>query len=148
MSLSQKKVSASIRFLHLLLALAIFLNLFVLEEGDLSHEIAGYVAFSAVILRLLLPRFFSLNLAPNLGGKSALIIYASIWLLTIGLGITGFLMGLDYFWGESWLQDIHYYLSQGVQVLVLLHLIGIFSDSFLHKRKTWMLMISGGLTKH
>jgi len=59
------------------------------------------------------------------------------------LGVTGFMMGLDAYWGEEWLEDLHENLSTALMVLVVLHLLGIAFDSWKFRRKTWLGMITG-----
>jgi cytochrome b len=31
----------------------------------------------------------------------------TLWMLTLGAGVSGWMLGLDAFWGEQWLQDLH-----------------------------------------
>jgi cytochrome b len=31
----------------------------------------------------------------------------ALWTLTLAAGVTGWMLGLDAFWGEQWLQDLH-----------------------------------------
>jgi cytochrome b len=52
-------------------------------------------------------------------------------------------MGLDRFWGNQTLEDIHEIISNVLLALVCVHLSGVFLDSFTSKRKTWMVMITG-----
>lgn len=70
-------------------------------------------------------------------------VYWSIWACISGLALSGFLMGIDRFWGNQILEDIHEIISNVLLVLVFVHLTGMFLDAFLNKRKTWMVMITG-----
>lgn len=155
------------RIMHWALALCVVLNLFILEEGDEPHTWVGYTAVAIVVLRTLwgflakdASGFKSFPLSPSevrgfiqrgMKDDSAMErhnpfaswTYVFMWLLIIGLGVTGFMMGTDTFWGEEWLEELHETISKGLEVLIILHLIGIAMDSFRHKRPTWMGMITG-----
>lgn len=156
------------RLTHWSLATAIILNLFVLEEGDDPHNYVGYAAVAFVCVRALWgfiggeqSRFRSFPIQPKkvldfvkstLKGTAkdhpghnpaASVAYLSTWTCVIALGITGWMMGLDAFWGEEWLEETHEAISNGLQVLIVVHLIGIAMDSKKHKRRTWLGMIRG-----
>ncbi|MFG1481525.1 cytochrome b/b6 domain-containing protein [Halobacteriovorax sp. HFRX-2_2] len=127
------------RVLHWGVAIAVLLNAFVLEEGKLIHRYLGYVAVSLVLLRLLIHKK---NPIDHYNPK-AKYVYWSMWGAIIGLASTGFLMGLDRFFGNDLLEDIHEVFSNILIFLSVLHLGGVFFDAYKMKRKTWMLMISG-----
>lgn len=130
------------RLMHWALAVCIVLNLFILEEGDPPHTWVGYTAVAIVAIRafwgfLQSRRGFKWR-GPN---RLATALYLLFWLMVIALAVTGWMMGLDKYWGEEWLEEIHESISVGVQVYIGLHLMGIAIDSIHHKRKTWMGMI-------
>lgn len=156
------------RILHWIVASAVILNLFVLEEGEDAHRWLGYAAMGAVAIRGVwgfvggehsrfrsFPldwsswrRFFSGLVfwrKEDFPGHNPLAsaVYLLIWAGIISLGITGWMMGLDAYWGEEWLEEIHASISTAVQVLVALHLAGILLDSLKFRRHTWLGMITG-----
>lgn len=156
------------RALHWIVAAAVVLNLFVLEEGEDAHRWLGYAAVGAVALRGIWGfaggehsrfRSFPLGVASwrrffsgiffwrkeDFPGHNPLasVVYLLIWACIISLGITGWMMGLDAYWGEEWLEEIHANISTAVQVLVGLHLAGILLDSVKFRRHTWLGMITG-----
>lgn len=156
------------RITHWALALCVILNLFVVDEGEDPHHWIGYTAVGLVGFRFLWgffgkrpSRLKSLPIHPRTvwayvrGGMKegdafaqkhnplASYVYLTLWLLVIGLGISGWMMGLDAFWGEEWLEEVHGYLSTGVQVMVVAHLLGIAFDSIRYRRHTWLAMITG-----
>lgn len=157
--------SPLIRGLHWLVALPVLINFFS-EGGEKPHKYLGYLALAAVVLRLL-KGFFSTDAAgfssfpfsgakehlqglikfqpPKYEGHNPLASWAYImmWALIIALGVTGYMMGTDAFWGEEWLEEFHEGLAVALEVLVIVHFTGIIADSILHKRKTWLAMISG-----
>jgi cytochrome b len=158
----------SIRIIHWIVAGGVFLNQFVLEEGDPPHHWIGYTVAALVVCRLLLGvvgkgamsfRSWPLRLSDlkvffknhfigvehdyRAHNPLASYVYLVIWSVIIALGVTGWMMGLDAFWGEEWLEELHSVLADGLIALVILHLIGIMIDSYLFKRKTWLVMITG-----
>jgi len=156
------------RLTHWVIAIAVIFNLWVLEEGDDAHQIAGYCAVAAVALRGIWgfwggsqSRFSSFPLSfkdsrdffssYSAGGARqfpghnpiASIVYLGIWIGVLGLGLTGWMMTLDTFWGDERLEDIHSSIANAMQALVILHLMGMALDSIRFKRRTWMSMFTG-----
>jgi cytochrome b len=159
------------RATHWLLALVIVINLFVLEEGEQIHEWLGYFGVALVFFRIIwgfigaeasrwrsLPLSFThllaharaeVSLKPiDYPGHNPLgsLTYVLIWTMVVALGISGFMMDLDAFWGEEWLEEIHEVISVILQVLIVVHLTGVFIDSYRHRRKTWANMMNGKKT--
>lgn len=168
MSSSPSKViwTLGIRTLHWCVAVCVILNLLVLEEGDPPHTWAGYVACFFVGLRLhqgffgkshalfrnfpffeiapFLKDFFRSDAKPYEGhNPMASWTYVGIWFLIFCLGLSGYLMSTDYFFGEESMQKLHEILSQCLVALILAHFAGILTDAWKHKRKTWLAMITG-----
>lgn len=156
------------RILHWIIAAAVVVNLFFLEEGDDPHQWVGYAAVGAVAFRgawgfmggkhsrfrsfplgiTSWRRFFSglfLWRKEDFPGHNPLasVVYILIWVGVISLGVSGWMMGLDAYWGEEWLEEIHAQISTGIQVLVVIHLAGLALDSFKYRRHTWLGMITG-----
>jgi cytochrome b len=156
------------RLIHWVIAVAVILNLWVLEEGDDPHQISGYVALAATSLRIIWgfwggPQsrfsafpvsFFQLRtFIRNRGTQSpdqypghnplASLVYLGVWFCILGLGLTGFMMGLDAFWGDETLESIHGAIANVMQGLVVLHLLGIIMDSMKFRRSTWLSMFTG-----
>ena len=155
------------RVFHWMIALPVLLNFF-LDGEENPHKWLGYVALIGLSLRLMWEfrpgtqkRFsaFMLNwndvknyilqlihneAKPTLAhNPMASWVYIFIWIIVVLLGSTGFMMGLDAFWGEDWLEELHGTLATIMKVLVFLHLSGIIFDSFKFKRQTWLGMITG-----
>lgn len=112
---------------------------FFLEGGDPPHNWVGYVAAGMVIFRLV----YGINKHFHRENVLARIVYVLIWVIVLALAITGWMYGLDKFWGEEWLHELHVNLSDALLWLVGLHLAGIIKDAVTYKRKTWMGMITG-----
>ncbi len=145
------------RLIHWLIAIPVLANFF-LEGGDIIHKVLGYLALLMVIVRVIwgfvamdqarfsafpLSSVFSSNRQYPGHNPQASWVYLLIWFLVVLLGVTGFMMGLDAYWGEEWLEDLHGGLSNGLIGLVCLHLVGIGFDSWRYRRKTWLGMITG-----
>lgn len=159
--------NAVTRIGHWLIAIPIAIDFFV-DGGDQLHNISGYVAFAVTILRLgwgfvtkdqasfssfplKVSEIFSyIKSLPFKNAKKypghnplAAWVYLFMWGLVFGLGITGYMMGLDAYWGETWLEELHETMSNALMFLVVLHFIGIGFDSWKFRRKTWLGMITG-----
>lgn len=157
-----------IRAIHWIVAGGVLFNQFVLEEGDPPHRWLGYLIAALVFGRVfwglaarnqvsfrfwplrpsdlktfLKSHFFRIDHTYPAHNPLASYVYLAVWTLILALALTGWMMGLDAFWGDEWLEDLHGTLADGLMALVLLHLIGIGVDSYLFKRKTWLLMITG-----
>lgn len=159
--------NAVTRISHWMIAVPISIDFFV-DGGDQLHNISGYVAFAVTILRLgwgFVTRdqasfsSFPLNIsgvfsylkslpfknAKKYSGHNPIAawVYLFMWGLVIGLGVSGYMMGLDAYWGETWLEELHETMSNAMMFLVVLHFIGIGFDSWKFRRKTWLGMING-----
>ncbi|WP_417335886.1 cytochrome b/b6 domain-containing protein [Halobacteriovorax marinus] len=137
--MSKAKLSLTFRLLHWGVAFIVILNSFLLEEGKLFHRYLGYLCLLFVLIRL----FISKKRVVTHYNEKAKYVYWFIWISIGCLSITGFMMGLDQFFGNQLLEDIHEVVSNTLLGLVVMHLLGISIDSYLNKRKTWMVMISG-----
>ena len=158
----------SVRAIHWSVAIIVFLNTFVIEEGDPPHRWLGYVALVAIVVRILqgirgpkhvrfsdmpirfseikdfLKYHFTDKSIDHIGHNPlASIVYLMMWFCIIALGISGWMMGLDAFWGNETLEIIHEKISDFLLVCVYVHLLGVAIDAILYKRKTWMAMIKG-----
>lgn len=156
------------RLIHWGVAACIMTNLWISEEGSDPHNWIGYAAAGLVGVRAIwgfmggLPSRFSSF--PMRGGDLkqfvhnslrgiyvdypghnplASVSYIFVWALVLAMAITGWMMGLDQFWGEEWLEETHEMLANGFIIFLVVHGIGIFIDARQHKRKTWLGMLTG-----
>ena len=53
------------------------------------------------------------------------------------------MMGTDLYFGEEWVEEVHAKFTDALQILIILHFMGIVLDAIQFKRKTWMGMING-----
>jgi cytochrome b len=66
-----------------------------------------------------------------------------MWLIITLLGLTGWVSRTDAYWGEDWPVNLHQFLSQTLMLLVVLHLIAIFTVSYMSRRHLLKQMIDG-----
>lgn len=157
-----------VRLFHWTIVAACILNLFVLEAGETAHRFVGYVVAIALTLRFLWgfvgprhARFASFfptprRLIPYLrdlrrGREPRYVGHnpagAVMMLLLMGLlaslCLTGWMMGLDAFWGEEWLEELHGALANGILVLALLHAAAAIVESWRHRENLVISMVTG-----
>lgn len=146
------------RLTHWLIAIPVLAD-FIIEGGENIHKVVGYVAFGVTVFRIGWGfvtkdkahfKYFPLNLklrwsSPDYEGHNppASWTYILMWALVIGLGVTGFMMGTDAYWGVEWVEEVHENLSHVLTGLVLIHIAGLVIDSIRYKRKTWLGMFTG-----
>lgn len=138
-----------IRAFHWCFASGVLLNYLLLEGGDDSHEWLGYGLVGLVLIRVVWGfigpsnaqfshflvgprrlissiRRFSSYYRPH-RGHSPLAGWMVIFLLScvVLLGLTGWMQGLDMFWGEDWLQILHEYLGHALIFASLGHVVAV-----------------------
>jgi cytochrome b len=156
-----------VRLLHWGVALLVLWN-FLNEDGSPLHRYAGYGAVALVLLRLVwgcvsgghahfsrwwpgmagilaylratlhgaAPRHLGINPA---GAAMA----AAIWILVLALGLSGWMMRWDMFWGEEWLDLLHALLSDLLLACVALHVLAVLAMSLHHRENLPKAMITG-----
>ncbi len=159
-----------IRLIHWAMAVIILLSLFVFDDGETVHQWLGYGALLFLFIRLIIGFFGSgyeafknfelkparlieflkdhlrLKIGKNYLGHNpaASWSYIFFWLCVVGLGVTGVLLvHVDAYFGDERIEQIHELLSHFVQFFIVLHLSGLLLDSYIHKHRAWMAMITG-----
>lgn len=133
------------------LVLANFLN----EAGDAAHRYAGYAVLVLVGLRLIwglvgspharlrsfwpTPARVFAYVAALLRGRAprylghnpaAAVMMLLLWAVLLGLGLSGWLMRSDAFWGEAWLEAVHELLANSLLLLLPLHVLAAILESW------------------
>ncbi len=161
-----------VRFTHWAVAIGILANLAITEEGSTWHEYVGYTVVGLVVVRLLwglmgtkYARFSNFFPTPkrikthlksfknkqmneeHLGHNpfGALMMFA-LWGVIIGLGVSGYLMGTDQFWGVEEIEEIHEILANALYVLVPIHVLSAIVMSQLQRQNLIKAMITGNKT--
>ncbi len=170
--LAVKVWDAWVRIFHWSLVASIVAAYFFTEDGDVPHEIAGYIALGLVIARIVwgfvgtgYARFA--QFAPSLRAlRTYIAAMASrqeprflghnpaggmmvITLLVVALvaGISGWMMTTDAFWGEEWLIALHKTASNLLMVLAGVHVTGVIYTSWRHRENLIRAMITGRKSK-
>lgn len=158
--------SPLVRALHWTLAIAVLLNYFYFEEGETAHRYSGYLAAAVVAIRIGYG-FLALDAYtpfrhwfPTLTrikaffrgehrtlGHNPLAALMILWLmfLVLASGVSGWMMTLDRFFGEEWLEDAHELLGDVLVWSALVHAAAAVVTSILEKRNRVAAMIHGRL---
>lgn len=157
-----------VRLTHWTLAICVFLNLTITEEGESIHIWVGYVAVFVVVLRLIwgfvgtryarfgdfFPTFGKLkqhisdvkNRRPekHLGHNplGALMMFA-LWGCVLGLGISGYMLEMEQFYADERLEDMHEFCANLLIPLIALHVLAVIVMSKISKINLAKAMITG-----
>lgn len=161
-----------VRCFHWSLVLLFAANLFVIDNDSDLHQWVGYAIVALIVLRILwgfigtqYARFSSFppdaqasleQAVEMLSGKEpsvhkghtplgALMIY-NIILCMLGIGLSGYFMTSDAFWGKEWPEVLHESLVAWAQISVVLHILAVFFESFRTKVNLPWSMITGNKT--
>jgi cytochrome b len=156
-----------VRVVHWTVAFGCLLNLFVLEDGA-AHEVIGYIVAGAMTLRIVWgfigPRYARFSdfvrgpgairayIADNLKGRSkryighnpaASVMMLALMGLVVGVSVSGHMMGMDAFWGEDWVEDMHEFFANSILALALLHAGAAIFESVRHRENLVLSMVTG-----
>lgn len=155
-----------VRVVHWSVAVLVLANFFI-ESGP-WHRYAGYLAAALVALRVVwgitstgyarfarwwpgigeiisyfretiagkAPRYLGIN---PMGASMAVL----LWLLIASLGLTGWMSGLDAFWGEESLEDLHETLAYVLLACVAIHVTSVIAVSIKHRENLPKAMLTG-----
>lgn len=137
-----------VRVFHWMLAACVLGNYFVLEDGEGPHRWSGYLAAALVLSRVVWgfvgsrhARFADFFPTPRRlqahwqdmrqgrldahAGHNPLGALMMLWLmaLVLGLGVSGYLLGTDAFWGDDGMQELHEVLANILIGSVGLHVL-------------------------
>jgi len=167
--MEQVKVwDAVVRGTHWLVAVFVLSNYALNEAGESLHQWLGYGASTLVVLRTvwgmvgsgyarfsefcptpgrLLPYLRALlqGREPRLLGHNPLaaVMMLTLMLLVLALGLTGFLMGTDAFWGDELMEEVHETLANVLISLVAVHVAAALFESWRHRENLVWSMVTG-----
>ena len=157
-----------VRSFHWLVVAGFLANMFVAEEGKLVHRWIGYGILALIVVRLLwgfvgtayarfsnfVPtastfcgyvRALSAGRDPRYIGHNpaAAVMMITLVLLLVLCGVTGWMQGLDAFWGNEWVQDLHKLSAYVILLLAGVHVIAAVVESLRHQENLIWSMITG-----
>ncbi len=135
-----KKHSVYAKALHWALAFSVLAVLTFFVDGDEPHRYLGYFA-SFIGLCIFIKNVKNQQKSISDHSNLAIWVHRFILFFVVALSVSGFMMSLDAFWGEDWVEKLHLYTSNLLVSVIILHFLGIIRDSYLNQRKTWMHMI-------
>jgi cytochrome b len=157
-----------VRLFHWTVVTGCILNLFILDDGSLAHKIVGYSVAAALAIRIIwgfigskYARFADFFPTPGRFGSYAAallrgceprmlghnpagaLMMLALMALLAGVSVTGWMMGLDAFWGDTWLEDVHAGLADAILVLALVHAAAALIESWRHRENLVWSMVTG-----
>lgn len=157
-----------VRVFHWTIAILVPLNYWWLEGGESPHQYVGYAIAALLVMRMVwgfvgshnarfasfLPttarlrlhylqlrtRRFDINEGHNPLG--ALMIFSLLSLLAL-VTVSGWMQGLDRFWGEDWVQQLHSYAASTLMAAVAVHIFAVIAMSWFTQLKLIRTMITG-----
>lgn len=160
-----------VRLVHWSLVAIVVSNQFINETGGDWHARFGYVACGLVALRLIWGfvgsaharfsdvvagwprrgewgahlRSYLRGRAPRSLNHSPLASFVMVAMVTciLALGMSGWMMSWDRYFGEEWVEELHGVLSYGLLALVGLHVLGVVRESVLHRENLVAAMVHG-----
>lgn len=157
-----------VRIFHWTVAGGVIANLTVLKHEETPHIYVGYAVVAALAIRLIWgvvgrrhARFASFVPGPtgllrylramaarrepryighNPAGAAMIVVLMGL-LATVGA--TGWMMGLDRFWGVGWVETLHETAANVLICAVALHVIGAIVESVRHRENLPLAMITG-----
>lgn len=157
-----------VRLFHWTIVLGYGINMWVTEDGSDAHELVGYVVLAAIAIRIVwgfvgsrharfsdfVPgpsrligylRQLAARRAPRYIGHNpaGAVMMLALVALMLSVGVTGWMMTLDAYWGEEWLEELHGILADAIWPLAGLHVLAALVGSFSHRENLVMSMITG-----
>lgn len=152
-----------VRSVHWSLAALIVVELFNEAGANPWHRYLGYLAAALIVVRLVwgcgdrghisltsmaasarrAPSYFVLR-SPSIGHTppGALMAFA-LWTLVLLVALTGWMLGLDAFWGEEWLQQVHEVLAYALAAFAVVHIAAAIFMSYAQRVNLVKSMITG-----
>jgi cytochrome b len=157
-----------VRIFHWTVVLGIVLNYFVLATGKAPHRYVGYGVAAALAVRVVWgfigsphARFSDFVTSPRavlshlaaavvrrdrryLGHNPAGGAMALALMILIALTCrTGWMQGLDAFWGVEWVQEMHELCANLILAMAAVHVFAAIMESVVHRENLVLAMITG-----
>lgn len=157
-----------VRLFHWIVVVGILLNYFMLDTGKSPHRYVGYVVAAALIVRLIwgvigsrYARFADFVTSPQVAmahfaaalrrrdrryighNPAGGVMIVALMALLAAICVTGWMQGLDAFWGVEWLQEVHSICASLIVILAGLHVAAALIESIVHRENLVLSMITG-----
>ncbi len=156
-----------VRLFHWTVVAGCVLDLWVLETGKL-HRMTGYAIAVALAIRLVwgfigtrhalfsdffpTPRRTKVHVSALMTGQDdryvghsplGAICMLLLMALLASTCLTGWMMGLDAFWGDEWLEELHDLFANAIMLLAIAHFLAAIVESWRHRENLIWSMITG-----
>jgi len=157
-----------VRIFHWTVVLGVALNSFILQSGKAPHRYVGYVVAAALAVRIVWggvgsahARFSDFVASPRTvvshlraviarrdrryvghnpaGGAMALALMGLLALTCL----TGWMQGLDAFWGVQWVEEAHAICANLILAMATVHVLAAIAESVAHRENLVLAMITG-----
>jgi len=157
-----------VRIFHWTVVLGVLLNSFLTEGGKAPHRYIGYAVAAALAIRIIWgfvgraharisdfvvsPVVVVRHLAAVLAGRDRRYVghNPAGGAMILGLRgllaatcLTGWMQGLDAFWGVEWVQEAHKIFANLILALAAVHALAAMVESFAHRENLVLAMITG-----
>ncbi len=157
-----------VRVFHWTVAGGVIANLTLLRNADDLHIYIGYVVIAALVIRIgwgliarnharlmsfvpgprhfasyvraLLARHEPRYVGHNPAGAAMIVV---LMLLLVMVGVSGWMMELDAFWGVGWVEEMHELTANILIGAIVLHISGAIFESVRHRENLPLAMITG-----
>ena len=157
-----------VRVFHWTVAGGVIANLTLLRNADDLHIYIGYVVIAVLMVRIgwgliarnharfmsfvpgprhfvsyvraLLARHEPRYVGHNPAGAAMIV---ALMLLLVMVGVSGWMMELDAFWGVSWVEEMHELAANILIGAIVLHISGAIFESVRHRENLPLAMITG-----
>lgn len=157
-----------VRIFHWSLVSCVLLDYFVIDDGETIHQWLGYAACILVLARIVwgfigskyarfsdflpTPTRIMKHLRQMINGAQdehighnplGAIMMLALIALVLSLGVTGFMQGLDAYWGVEWLMDLHNTLANILIAFAVVHALAAIVMSRIEHTNLIKAMITG-----
>lgn len=157
-----------VRLFHWIVVVGVLLNYFVLDTGKSTHQYVGYVVAGVLVVRLIWgvigsrhARFADFVTSPQVAmahlaaalrrhdrryighNPAGGVMIIALMALLAAVSVTGWMQGLDQFWGVEWLQEVHSICASLIVILAGLHIAAAIVESIVHRENLILSMITG-----
>ena len=157
-----------VRIFHWAVVAGCLANLFIVEDGELAHQVIGYVVVAVLVVRVVwgfvgtryarfndfvpgprrLRRYLTLlarGREPRQLGHNPAAAVMMLVLMTLlaAVSVTGWMATLDAFWGVEWVEELHEGVADAILWLALIHAGAALYESVRHSENLVWAMVTG-----